>query len=462
MSSQVLAESLSHEVTCPICLEFYTDPVRLDCEHNFCRLCLTNHQKQREKEEDDEVGDQRTFTCPQCLESFPPKSQPKSNRLLATIVERVRSLLVESTGGLPVCSLHEERMKLYCEDDEEPICVVCGVSKDHKGHRMTPLHEATALIKEALGRSLRQLEARRDSILDIQQQQQKMAQELKVLAASLKENVISEFQKLQRFLQEEEAALLEKLRADEWHILQEMEGNMEALVQEKAALEQEIQRVHDSLATQDSTTWLKDGAELKQRWTKGLRECVVVAQSLDVGVYRGPLQYMAWKKMWSVIDPVPESLTFDPLSANSYLVVSEDRISARYSYASQPCPESLEHFEFCACVLACQSFSSGRHYWEVDVGDRPDWDLGVAEESAGRDGWIVISPENGYWTFGHVACGTVGVYLDCEAGQLSFYDAEATKHLHTITGSFTKKLYPFFFPSGDSNAKPLRLLHSGF
>ncbi|XP_078501964.1 nuclear factor 7, brain-like [Lissotriton helveticus] len=459
MSSQVLAESLTSEVTCPICLEFYTDPVRLDCEHNFCRLCLDQHRQQRVEEEE---VDKKDFTCPQCRETFPPHTQPKSNRLLATIVERVRSLRVQPGGEMQCCPKHEERLKLYCEDDQEPLCVVCGVSKDHKGHHVTPLHEAAPLIKAALERNLQQLEARRESILDAHRRQQKTAEDLQSLAASLRENVQFEYQKLQRFLQEEEEALLEKLRSEEWRILQEMEENLGALVQEKTILEQEIQRVQDSLATPDSATWLKVAAELKSRWTKGLQECGVFSRSLDVGNYRGPLQYMAWKKMWTLIDPVPESLYLDPQSANSYLVISEDRISARYSYASQPSPDSLEHFDFCPSVLASESFSSGRHYWEVDVGDRPDWELGVAEQSANRDGWIIITPENGYWTFGHVACSTVGVYLDYEMDQLSFYDAETSRHLHTLAGSFTAKLHPFFFPSADSSAKPLRLLHSGF
>ncbi|XP_030045129.1 nuclear factor 7, brain [Microcaecilia unicolor] len=447
-SCAVLVESLSDEVTCPICLQFFQDPVRLECEHNFCLVCITRCWEC--------AGS--AYTCPLCRETC-PQLPPKSNRLLASIAERVRSLRVDPVStGTPVCAKHEEKLKLYCEDDEEPLCVVCGVSKEHKGHRVTPLHEAAELIKEKLWQGLLQLEKQRESVQDAHAQQQVLIQNLKEEASKLREHILSEYQKLRKFLEEEEEALLVQLQAEEQRILGEMQKVVQDLHQEKTALGQEIQRYQDKLAVKDMDILLKDLVALKDRCSQGPREWSVVSEALSHGVFKGPLQYAAWKKMRSLIHPAPADMTFDPLSANPYLVLSEDGTSARYCYTSQPRPESPRRFAFCACVLACQGFSSGCHYWEVEVGDQPDWDIGVAQESVDREGWLVLTPDNGYWTFGQVACSTVGVYLDYEAGRVSFYDAEMMEHLHTLTGSFSEKLYPFFFPSGDCKAKPLRLL----
>ncbi|XP_029440127.1 nuclear factor 7, brain-like, partial [Rhinatrema bivittatum] len=448
VSCAVLVETLSGEVTCPVCLEFFRDPVRLECEHNFCQACIARCWER--------AGS--AYTCPLCRETC-PRLPPKSNRLLASIAARVRGLRVEpASAGAPVCARHEERLKLYCEDDQEPLCVVCGVSKEHRGHRVAPLHEAAELIKERLRSALRKLEEQRESVRDTHAQQEGLIQNLQEEASRLKEHILSEYQKLRTFLEEEQGALLEQLRAEEQRMLGEMQTQLQDLNRERTSLEQEIQQYQDKLAAKDVDILLKDLAALKDRWNQGLQECSVVSGSLSQGVYRAPLQYASWKKMKSLIHPAPASLTFDPLSANPYLVLSEDGTSARYSYVSQPLPESPGRFAFGACVVACQGFSAGRHYWEVEVGDRPDWDIGVAQESADREGWLVLTPDNGYWTFGQVTCGSIGVYLDVEAGQVSFYDAETMKHLHTFNGTFSEKLYPFFFPSGDCKAKPLRLL----
>ncbi|XP_064408095.1 E3 ubiquitin-protein ligase TRIM39-like [Latimeria chalumnae] len=411
MSSLILAESLTSEVTCPICHEFYKDPVRLECEHNFCRACISRYWSSEE-----EGG----FTCPLCREIF-PQLQLKTNRLLASIVERVRRLRVGSpadAGATGLCERHEEKLKLFCEDDQQAICVVCGVSRDHKGHKMTPLHEAAQYFKEKLEEAKQQFDQQRASLKTLETQQQKKISDVKETAAALKAHIISEYEVLQRFLAEEQRALLAELRAEEEKLVAEMERNLEEIAKECSSLQRSVKDFGNWPSEDDSITLLM------------------------------------------ILTPTP--LTFDPESANPYLALSDDLRSARYSYAPQELPENPERFDFCACVLAAEGFSTGRHYWEVDVGDRPDWDLGITAASADRDSWVILTPENGYWTFGHVSHRQVGILLDYEAGQLSFYSADTLAHLHTFAATFSEKVYPFFYPSADSNAQPLRLLHPEF
>ncbi|XP_043938365.1 zinc-binding protein A33-like [Protopterus annectens] len=452
MASIVLAESLTSEVTCPICLDFYKDPVRLECEHNFCRACISSYWKNSES----------IYTCPQCKEIF-PQLQLKSNRLLASIVERVRQLHVDSISqkesGLLLCEKHDEKLKLYCEDDQEPICVVCGVSRDHKKHKLTPIHEATQLFKEKLQAALSQLEKQKDSIGKFHSEQMKTIQEVKDSALTLKEHITSEYEKLQRFLEADRDALLAELHNEEEILLQKMEDNLRGINEEQASLEQAMAHIEERLKEEDSSVLLLNVKTMNDRLRKGIKEVSVQRGNLSTGRFHGPIQYAAWKKMRNVIHPVPVQLTFNPTTANPYLVLSEDLTTVRYSFTSEQLPENPERFDFCACVLASQGFTSGNHYWEVDVGNYPDWDIGVAAESVGRDGWIILDPENGFWTFGHVACSRVGVYLDWEGGQLSFYDASSMSHLHTVMDNFMEKLYPFFYPSAESSAKPLQLLY---
>uniref|UniRef100_A0A8C8S0C0 Uncharacterized protein n=1 Tax=Pelusios castaneus TaxID=367368 RepID=A0A8C8S0C0_9SAUR len=74
------AKTLQDETSCPICLEYFKDPVVLDCDHNFCRACITQCWE----------GSQ-TLSCPQCRQTCPEKNL-RPNRQLRTIVEAARGL----------------------------------------------------------------------------------------------------------------------------------------------------------------------------------------------------------------------------------------------------------------------------------------------------------------------------------------------------------------------------------
>lgn len=96
-------------------------------------------------------------------------------------------------------------------------------------------------------------------------------------------------------------------------------------------------------------------------------------------------------------------------------------------------------FDSFVCVLGSESFSSGKHYWEVEVEKSNDWDLGVARKSAPRKGIMSLSPEEGFWALGFsFKCywartepwtrlavqknpRKVGVYLNCEEKMLTFF-----------------------------------------
>ncbi|NXH44222.1 BT1A1 protein, partial [Dicaeum eximium] len=135
------------------------------------------------------------------------------------------------------------------------------------------------------------------------------------------------------------------------------------------------------------------------------------------------------------------SLTLDPDTAHPRLALSEDGKRARWDGSRGAVPDHPKRFDASRCVLGHQAFSSGRHYWEVQVAHGHAWAVGVAKESVRRKGRVSISPEVGIWAVGH--CGgqcqaltspsvlialprapeVVGVYLDYEAGRVAFFEA---------------------------------------
>ncbi|XP_039598648.1 probable E3 ubiquitin-protein ligase TRIML1 isoform X2 [Polypterus senegalus] len=79
-------------------------------------------------------------------------------------------------------------------------------------------------------------------------------------------------------------------------------------------------------------------------------------------------------------------VTFDPETANQWLIVSEDGKQVRHTDTRQRVTDNPKRFDCSPDVLAREGFTSGRHYWEVEVGGKTEWTLGVARESINRKG----------------------------------------------------------------------------
>ncbi|XP_042310698.1 zinc finger protein RFP-like [Sceloporus undulatus] len=137
MAGENPVKSLCEETACPLCLDFFTDPVITDCGHNFCQACLTQCWGASQEE----------GSCPQCRETI-QQSNFRPNRQLANVAELVKKLQEEKEreGAREekrgACKIHQEPLKLFCREDETPICVVCNTAKEHQGHTVFPLEEA--------------------------------------------------------------------------------------------------------------------------------------------------------------------------------------------------------------------------------------------------------------------------------------------------------------------------------
>ncbi|KAK1152928.1 butyrophilin subfamily 1 member A1-like [Acipenser oxyrinchus oxyrinchus] len=154
------------------------------------------------------------------------------------------------------------------------------------------------------------------------------------------------------------------------------------------------------------------------------------------------------------------AVTLDPDTAHPCLIVSKDGKCVRKEMTKQDVPDTEQRFDEYYFVLGREGFTSGSHYWEVEVGDRDSWKLGVTNESATRKGRFDLSPSEGYWVIqlrsGGGLCALnvsllknpekVGVYLDYEGGKVSFYRVEDRFHIYTFSYEFSEKLYPFFDP----------------
>ncbi|XP_069093485.1 uncharacterized protein [Pleurodeles waltl] len=126
------ADQLKKEVSCPICLDYFRDPVLIGCGHNFCRQCISRTW-----------GNLGMGPCPQCR-AVSQSTPMRPNCLLQTIVGLVRQLHQnrEKRAAPGKCPAHEEQLSLFCMEDQRALCVLCTMNFDHLNHCIQPLEAA--------------------------------------------------------------------------------------------------------------------------------------------------------------------------------------------------------------------------------------------------------------------------------------------------------------------------------
>ncbi|XP_078073594.1 zinc-binding protein A33-like [Mustelus asterias] len=468
-SRQQQPPSWTQELRCPICVDFFTDPVSLECGHNFCRSCITG------------CGGN---SCPECRQEF-PEGKLKVNMNLARLTERAWKWTLNpgEEGSKPHCQEHEEELKLFCQTDKKLICFICRDSREHKSHNFIPIKEAVEIYKDQLESSFKSLAEKKSMFLEAELKQIRKISELREQSSSLQTHITSEFTQMHQILTEKEQRLLRELSWDEERILDTMEKNLQKIQENLNSIEGELSKLQQQMEQQDRLKFLRVEISQRRRSSEDYNKPALADAMLSLGKFNGPLQYTAWREMLNTVTPAPASLTLDPNTANPWLRVSEDRTSVGLSDQRQDLPDTPERFDRGAFLLGSEGFTSGRRYWQVEVGNKTWWGVGVALGSVLRKGEIDPTPEVGYWTVwlfpqsGYVARTSpsltplalgagprkVGVFLDYEAGQLSFYNADNMSHLHTYTHPFTATLFPFFCPGPSEDGKnsaPLSIVGS--
>ncbi|XP_048845040.1 E3 ubiquitin-protein ligase TRIM35-like [Brienomyrus brachyistius] len=446
---------LEVELTCPVCYEIYRDPVVLKCSHSFCKVCLQLYW-----------GDKDSRECPvcrrRCSMDFPLSNLALKNTCEAFLQDRAQRSAAASEA---LCLLHNEKLKLFCLDDQTPVCLVCRDSKWHENHKLRPVQEVTPEYKEKLRFSLKPLQEKLGALSEIQQACNQIAEHIKTQAQNTERLIKGEFEKLHQFLKDEEAARISALREEEEQKSHMLKKKIEKITNEISSLSETIRALEQELGAENVSFLLKY-KETQRRAQCPVRDPEEVKGALiDVAKHLGNLSYRVWEKMLEKKEIKYTPVILDPNTADVELTLSEDLTSGTWSNEIQEYPTNSERFTW-RCVLGSEGFSSGKHCWDVDVGDAELYFVGVANESINRKGDVLPKANGGLWVItrykGKLAAWTsppdplsvwrtpqrIRVQLDWDGGELSFSDPCNNTPLYTFKHSFAERLFPFFFTWG--------------
>ncbi len=121
----------------PVCQEIFKTPVLLSCSHSLCKECLQQFWRTKKTQE-----------CPVCRtrssREDPPVSLALKNLCESFLKEKNERC---SSGSEEICSLHREKLKLFCLEDKQPVCVLCINSQKHDNHTFRPIDEVIPSCK---------------------------------------------------------------------------------------------------------------------------------------------------------------------------------------------------------------------------------------------------------------------------------------------------------------------------
>ncbi|XP_061403154.1 tripartite motif-containing protein 14-like [Lethenteron reissneri] len=504
------------DLTCPICLDAFRCPCTLSCGHSFCLKCVEGAWDSA-----------KSFSCPQCRVTFPRKPKLSKNFTLANLVEqrsaaekmatvvlcdfcndgttaasktclrcdmsycvthvkphqensKFKDHILVAPGTNPEerkCKNHRKRIKFYCRQDESLVCTTCTIAGDHKGHDVATLEDEHKTQENQVGEETRAVKEKRREAEESVRQMEAARRDVQGSLTDEKASISGRFARARAALDAEEKAALEQAEQKGRDQLSQIEKKIAHYQREISELQAAATRLQALVQERDSLAFLQGHLEQKRRKKTTFTHDSTHDMGLSMGTGRAtaaPTSAPSQEDIASlqVLETTSVKLlygrspTLDTNSAHNKLQISSDLRTMTGVCASQGRPDHPHRFDGCAQTLCCESFSSGHHYWEVDVEDVRYWRVGVTYGTIPRKGgnaaqllgesdasWCLQKYDDNFSVFhggvktalsvrGAPSPRRIGLHLHWEGGLLAFYRADSMEVIHEVRQRFLQPLYP--------------------
>ncbi|KAM5152661.1 E3 ubiquitin-protein ligase TRIM39-like [Mantella aurantiaca] len=511
-NTRMPSSDLSEEPSCSICLDTYTDPVSLQCGHNFCQSCIKAVLDSQERS--------GVYTCPECRAEYLDRPQLDKNRKLCNIEQccllvhlgqekgkilctycdyaepavkiclqcetyfcckhlshhnkSVDHFLINTTT-FPKnlqCSTHHKMLKYYCFEDEACVCVSCFALGEHRGHLVQPIYEASDNKTKEMRHILETLTSKKGETDKCLQTMRNHVEKVQKNADSITKRVNGLFEDIQEQLDSLKKRVLvelnrqtEEIRSQVSDLIKQMEIKLDKLTQSINCIE-DICNDTDPFSILQGQKPTRDVFETVNRADKTSHLIGDLNEGLVLNILHTSLFDImnGIKKYIHEWDGSP--LLMDARTAHNKMTLSVDLNTVADSDINHGRPKSPLRFTVYNQVLSLNGFTAGQHYWEVETSIIGIWDIGLAYPSIERNGkrsgigdndksWCLRKYTKNYMaahnskahSLLHEQCSQViGIYLDYEAGRLSFYELFQPskclyRHIHTFLATFTEPLH---------------------
>ncbi|XP_056389164.1 E3 ubiquitin/ISG15 ligase TRIM25-like [Hyla sarda] len=512
--------ALKYDLTCSICLDFYTCPVILDCGHNFCRVCI-----QQLIEQQAENG-----YCPECRRTCSPENLHRVNFKLGSIAEYYKSIqgsyssselpctfciqspstavktclhceasfcrphlhvhcksqehvLVDPTTSLQnrKCRIHNEVLKYFCIEDKSCICASCCLIGEHQGHLFELLEKASLKKKEELKKVQENLKLEQEVLEKRTNVLHDTLSQEKGKVVKLRKDLEAIYSKFYDHIVDAHVNVLNEVGRHLGQVSKHISLDILSIEKRTAKLSEDLEHVQTACSNMDPLTLLQDevcSAIYDRKFSAQPdtdNKPASLAQRMDMFL----ISLISQKHIEGILDHLPLLLSsklaclkyhfsflLNEASASNYLALSADLKTVTYSKEKlfrEPNPDRFKTSQ----VLSISSFSSGKYFWEVHTSKTGVKAIGVAYPTIERSGlnaflgyndksWCLIWGNDHIEVCHNSDCKqivsydpnmcTVGVFLDYEAGLLSFYKTcTHIQHLHTIKATFLEPLHAAFY-----------------
>uniref|UniRef100_A0A671WAV6 B30.2/SPRY domain-containing protein n=2 Tax=Sparus aurata TaxID=8175 RepID=A0A671WAV6_SPAAU len=383
--------------------------------------------------------------------------EPPHNLALRNLSDALRQERSQRAESKEICSLHREEFKLFCQDDQELICVICRDSQKHKTHNFIPVNEAAEAQRNQLKVPLMTLKIKLGKFNKQKLNCDKMESHIKLQAQQTEKTIKEEFQKLYQFLRAEDAARTDVVRIEATLNTLTTKLMITYLTVGIFLLTHLIETIEKEMRAEDISFMLNVKSTMERSQCNLPEPETPSGALIDEAKHLGNLLFTVWIKMKNIIQYSP--VTLDPNTGGSLLTISENMTRSK-SDKDQPHPYNTERLST-STVLGSHGFSSGKHYWDVEV--KCYYGVGVAAKDLMNNKiWSIYTcgsaadmhertPEGDVLIKTAILLNKIRVQLDYDKGILSFYDLRDSTLIHTIKHTFTETVFPFF----SENAKIL-------
>ncbi|KAM8836840.1 E3 ubiquitin-protein ligase TRIM39-like [Spinachia spinachia] len=401
-----------------------------------------------------------------------------------------RHTLVEPLASLEdkICKEHSRLLTLFCRRDGASLCDVCAGLR-HVNHDVVPAlqehQRVKALLEDTEAKVQQMIQERLQKVRDAKATVEQSQTETNDATERSVRDVTALVSEIHRRQTQFVKVIQEKQRAAEEHavgLIGGMERDLTKLHSATMKL-RELRKAQDTLSflqtflnlfpvlphTMDVSAITFGGPEdirrVQSSFSKSLSQLQATVVQLGTEIKRAserpdvPNGAELRRAQQHEVDVALDADTAHPL-----LLLSADGKQVRYERSDAPFPSPkpgmfAEHL----AVLGKRGFSSRRFYFEVFVGGKVEWSVGVATASVPRRS-LIPGPRCGLWAirFLHETFETfsspdvavhfgkverVGVFVDYDAGRISFCDAQTAAPIHTFTECvFSEELHPYLNP----------------